>query len=181
MDAAYDAVLTLLRERGADRVVHPGGTLLAHVERVAARLHRHGVDQVVRLAALAHAVYGTDGFDTRLLRDDERGSLTRAAGEEVERLVYVYAACDRKRTWPTLIDSSAVQDRWTGKTLHLDTVQLRRFVDLSIVNELDVCEQSTETKAKYGPALLRRFESWRTLGSEAVLQDAELTLGGHPA
>jgi hypothetical protein len=77
------------------------------------------------------------------------------------------------------VGSKAVHDRWTGETVPLDTVQLRRFVDISIVNELDVCEQSTEAKSKYGPALLRRFRTWQSLGSEAVLRDAEVTLGDH--
>jgi uncharacterized protein DUF6817 len=179
VDAAEAAVLTLLRERGADQIAHPGGTLLAHLQRVAHRLHRGGADEVVRLAALAHAVYGTDGFDTCLLRLDERWLLTQAAGADVERLVHLYGACDRERTWPDLVVSETIHDRWTGEMVLLDSVTLRRFVDLSIVNELDVCDHSAEVMAKYGPALLRRFRTWHTLGSEAVLQDAEATLGQH--
>lgn len=97
MDAAYDSVMGLLRERGADAIAHPGGTLLAHLQRVEERLRRHGADDVVRLSALAHAAYGTDGFDKHLLRLDERRLLEQVTNTDVERLVYLYGACDRKK------------------------------------------------------------------------------------
>ena len=56
---------SLLVERGADDLDHPGGTLGAHLRRVAARLVDHGVDETTRRAGLWHAAYGTDGFPTR--------------------------------------------------------------------------------------------------------------------
>lgn len=135
-------------------------------------------DEVARLAALSHAVYGTDGFDTSLLGLDERSTLGAIVGPEVEQLVYLYAACDRQQTWAALGETKAVHDRWTGEVIRPDAGPLRRFVDLSIVNEVGVCEQSPEMRAKFGSALAKRFRTWRGLGSEAVLRDAEDVLGG---
>lgn len=178
MDSAYNAVVALLRERGATDIEHPGGTLLAHLVRVAERLYQDTGDEVVRLAALSHAVYGTDGFDTSLLSLEERSVLADLTGPDVEGLVYLYAACDRGKTWATLGETKAVHDRWTGQVTQPDAALLRRFVDLSIVNEVDVCEQSAEMMAKYGRPLLTRFRTWQALGSEPVLRDAENVLGG---
>jgi hypothetical protein len=61
------AVRTWLRARGAETVAHPGGTLYAHLGRVHDRLAALGHPPQVALAGLAHAAYGTDGFDLTLL------------------------------------------------------------------------------------------------------------------
>lgn len=179
MDPTYDVVAAMLGDRGAAGIEHPGGTLLAHLERVAARLYQLTGDDVLRLAALSHAVYGTDGFPTTLLDLSERSLLRNVAGSEVEELVYVYAACDRRKTWATLGQTRAVHDRWTDEIVHPVREMLRRFVDLSIINEVDVCERSAETRAKYGEILLRRFQTWQTIGSDSVLRDAYDALS-HP-
>lgn len=173
MELEYGAVLELLREHGADSIPHPGGTLLAHLQRVERRLRGHGADDVLRLAAVAHAVYGTDGFDTHLLGTDQRHVLAGAASDEVEQLVYLYAACDRGKTWRRLRDTLEVHDRWTGEVLRPAPNVLARFVDLSIVNELDVVEHSAEARAKFAGPLLEICRSWRGLGSSAVQSDAE--------
>jgi hypothetical protein len=47
----------LLRKQGADTIDHPGGTLLAHLERVRETLAAWGNDEVVQLASLCHATY----------------------------------------------------------------------------------------------------------------------------
>ena len=54
------------------------------------------------LAGLCHAVYGTDGFPTALLAVTERHVLSGIAGADVEELVYLYASCDRKFSYPRL-------------------------------------------------------------------------------
>lgn len=176
MRADYERVVALLREHGAEGIPHPGGTLLVHLQRVEQRLRDHGADEVSRLAALAHAVYGTDGFDTHLLALSERHVLTEAANDEVERLVYLYAACDRSKTWRRLAETREVHDRWTGEVVSPSPAVLARFVDLSIVNELDVVEHSAEARAKFAAPLLHIYRSWQGLGSAAVSNDAERVL-----
>ncbi|MFB7983582.1 DUF6817 domain-containing protein [Streptomyces vinaceus] len=94
--------LALLRERGAGRLDHPGGTLLAHLERVHARLGVWGARPALRLAGLCHAFYGTDGFATALLPVGRRAELAAVIGAEAEEIVYFYASCDRAASYPTL-------------------------------------------------------------------------------
>lgn len=53
----------------------------------------------VRLAALCHATYGTEGFPHALLPLDRRARLQAAIGDEAEALVYLCDACDRSRTY----------------------------------------------------------------------------------
>jgi hypothetical protein len=43
-----------LRDRGADTIDHPGGTLLAHLNRVADTLASWGHDADLQLVGLAH-------------------------------------------------------------------------------------------------------------------------------
>jgi len=92
VSARHESAVALLRERCADDVAHPGGTLLAHLVRVHDRLLRLCGDEILALAGLTHAVYGTDGFGTSLLSLDERHVLAQAVGTEVEELVYLYGA-----------------------------------------------------------------------------------------
>ncbi len=58
-----DALAALLRDRGAENVEHPGGSLDAHLGRVQARLADLGMPEPVQPAGRAHAVHGTDCFD----------------------------------------------------------------------------------------------------------------------
>jgi hypothetical protein len=83
-----DAVAALLRSRGAESIDHPGGTLFGHLERVQRRLAGLGAGADLQLAARAHAVYGTDGFDVALLALSERPLLSGLVGDRAERLVY---------------------------------------------------------------------------------------------
>jgi hypothetical protein len=66
----------------------------------------------VQLAGLAHAVYGTDGFDLVLLDPADRTTLRNLIGASAERLVYLYGACDRGRTWRRLAGTGEVWNRF---------------------------------------------------------------------
>jgi hypothetical protein len=170
------AVRELLRARGAESIEHPGGTLYAHLGRVADRLGRLGAPEHVRVAGLAHAVYGTDGFDVVLVDRADRDVVRDVAGAAAEALVYRYGACDRARTWAHLAASRRVVDRFTGAAEDLDDAALRDFVDLSVVNEVDVVEHSAEIAARHGAALRALFTTWDPLGSPTVMADAERSL-----
>jgi hypothetical protein len=176
MTADVAAVRALLRERGAEAIEHPGGTLYAHLGRVADRLERLGAPEHVQVAGLAHAVYGTDGFDVVLVDRADRDAVRDVAGAAAEELVYRYDACDRARTWRDLAASRRVVDRFTGAAEDLDPAALRDFVDLTVVNEVDVVENSAEMAARHGAALRALFASWTALGSPSVMADAERAL-----
>lgn len=175
-----DAVKALLRERGAESIDHPGGTLYTHLVRVHDRLTAHGLPTATALAGLAHAAYGTDGFDTSLLTLDERPLLRAVAGDDAEQLVYRYGACLRKATWRALAGTGQVHDRFTGAVETLDAQRLRPLVDLSIVNELDLCEQAPDVADRYGGYFRALFASWAPLASPQVVADARTVLGGLP-
>ncbi|MEU8842351.1 DUF6817 domain-containing protein [Streptomyces roseus] len=196
--------LALLRELGAGDLDHPGGTLLAHLERVHARLAAWGARPALRLAGLCHACYGTDGFATALLPLARRGELAAVIGAEAEEIVYFYACCDRAASYPTLAaDDPAVdgpagagaadddevvssvapafRDRFTGR-LHSPGRQSRRdFAELSAANELDLAAIDPAFRAARGPGLRALFTRLRGLLSEPARRDCRAVLGVGPS
>ena len=177
MGVAED-VRALLRQRGAETIEHPGGTLYAHLLRVHDRLAALGAADHVRLAGLAHAAYGTDGLDRPLVDRTERALLREVAGPDAERLVYRYGACHRARTWQALTETGRVWDRFTGEVETLTPAQAREFVDLSVVNELDVIEQQPSIAERHGRYFRQLFGSWAPLASPPVLAEARRLLPG---
>lgn len=166
-----------LRQHAAETIEHPGGNLYAHLSRVYHRLGRLGLNDDTRLAGLAHATYGTDGFDVVLLDRQDRGTLREIIGERAEDLVYRYGGCDRSRTWQRLADTGEVCNRFTNQAESLDPAQLRSFVDLSIVNELDVMEQAPSIIDEHGEYFRQLFAAWAVIASPQIISDAQKVLG----
>ncbi|WP_309238427.1 DUF6817 domain-containing protein [Actinoplanes aureus] len=162
-----------LQQRGADTVRHPGGTLYAHLCRVEERLGKLGHSDHVCTAGLTHAAYSTDGFDLALVFWQDRGALRDLVGAEAEELVYLYGSCDRDRTWERLAETKQVADRFTGETRELTTEELTPFVDLSIVNELDVFEQAPAVLEKNRVYFQELFTAWRPLASAPVAEEVD--------
>jgi uncharacterized protein DUF6817 len=167
-----------LRQHGAETIEHPGGSLYAHLSRVYDRLGRLGLNDDTRLAGLAHATYGTDGFDVALLDRDDRHTLREIIGARAEALVHRYGGCDRSRTWQRLADTGEVYNRFTDRAETLDAAQLRSFVDLSIVNELDVMEQAPSIMDEHGEYFRELFGTWAAIASPQIIADAREVLGG---
>ncbi|MET7289417.1 DUF6817 domain-containing protein [Streptomyces sp. NPDC005573] len=159
-----------LRARGAAEMPHPGGTLLEHLNRVAAVLGEWGAGEDVRLAGLCHAAYGTDGFDHPLLDTGERGVLAGLIGERAEALVHLYASCDRAVVYPRLGGPRPVlfRDRSTGREHTPAEADVRAFLDITAANELDVFAHNAELAERHGPALRRLFAASRDLMSPAA-------------
>jgi catechol 2,3-dioxygenase-like lactoylglutathione lyase family enzyme len=145
---------------GAEGIAHPGGTLLAHLRRVADQLADWGATDDVVLAGLCHATYGTDGFATALLPLRRRAELVNVIGAAAEGLVYDYAGCDRDATYPGLGGTAPahVRDRFTGQWHDIDPSD---FLVLTAANELDVAAHNAELAARGGPALLELFSRTR--------------------
>jgi hypothetical protein len=175
--AIADRVAELLRARGAEALEHPGGTLYAHLERVQHRLAALGASERLQLTGRAHAVYGTDGFDVALLSLDERPLLAEIAGEDVERAVYRYAACDRAKTWRELPATGQVWDRFTGEAEDLTPDDLQEFADLSLVNELDMAEHAPGFLERHGDYFRRLTTAWTPILSSAVTAEARRIVG----
>jgi len=172
------AAREFLRDHGAESIEHPGGTLYAHLCRVEQRLADLGAAPDLRLAGLTHAAYGTDGFARGLLDPSDRAALRSVVGTAAETLVYLYGACDRNRTWPSLAGTATVHDRFTGRTRQLVASQLVSFVDLSVVNELDVIEQNPAMLEKYGGYLRDLVTRWAPVTSPTVVAEARRVLAG---
>lgn len=157
-----------LRERGTESVAHPGGTLYAHLCRVEERLAGIGHDLVVQSAGLTHAAYGTDGFDLALVFWQDRITVSDLVGPEAEELVYLYGACDRSASWPDLAATHRVTDRFTGGVTRLADWQVTAFVDLSVVNELDVLAHDPALLVAHREYFTGLFRSWEPVMSPAV-------------
>jgi hypothetical protein len=167
----------LLQVRGADDLDHAGGSLFVHLHRVAGRLSRLGASEPLVHAALAHAAYGTDGFDASLLDwQTERGVLESVIGPQAEQLVYRYGACDRGASWPGLAEHHTITDRFTGGTDELIGDELRDFVDLCVVNELDVLDNAPDLEPNLHDYLGDLVPRWKEILSPAVFEDARQTL-----
>lgn len=170
--------LRILQQAGAEGIEHPGGTLLAHLQRVSALLASWGARPALVSAGLCHAFYGTDGFPVTLLDLEHRAELVEAIGVEAEALVYFYASCDRKSSYLELTDSRGMfVDRFTGTRVHPSLEARRDFAELTAANELDIAAISPEARLRYGADLLDLFTRWRPLLSEAAWAHCRSVLG----
>ncbi|WTW23944.1 hypothetical protein OHU89_28695 [Streptomyces sp. NBC_00019] len=170
---------SFLRELGAESTPHPGGTLLTHLHRVRTRLATWNARPALQLAGLCHAFYGTDGFAQVLLPLDRRSDLVATIGEEAEAIVYFYASCDRKATYPTLADpGSPFHDRFTGRA-YLPGPALRQdFAELTAANEIDLAAEDPAFRDSHGPDLLGLFTRFRMLLSRPAYADCLSVLPG---
>jgi pimeloyl-ACP methyl ester carboxylesterase len=138
--------LALLRDLGAQRVGHPGGSLLDHLQRVHEQVAGWGGSRRARLAALGHAAYGTDGFPHPLLPPEGRARLRAAIGDDAEALVHLYGACDRSKTYAHLGTTPLpLTNRFTGEIVALAAQDLTDFALITIANELDVARTAPLT------------------------------------
>lgn len=142
-DAAREQRITeLLVAHGATELAHPGGTLLAHLQRTHRLLVAWEAPRPLALAGLCHAIYGTDGFPHPLVEPTRRDIVVDLVGAEAEAIVHRYATCDRATVDPQLGRRRPVafRDRFTGVTTPLDGAELRSFAELTVANELDVLD-----------------------------------------
>ncbi|MFH8769432.1 DUF6817 domain-containing protein [Streptomyces sp. NPDC017958] len=174
---AADRAVALLRGLGAEGMPHPGGTLLAHLGRVQDRLALWQARPALQIAGLCHAFYGTDGFPTGLLPVDRRTDLAAVIGAEAEEIVYAYASCDRRATYPDLARPDApFHDRFTGLS-RVPEPQLRRdFAELSAANELDLARIDPAFRDRWGPDLLALFTRLQDLLSADAWLDCRTVL-----
>lgn len=169
-----EQVVALLVARGAGEIEHPGGTLLAHLQRVRSRLQVWGARPALQVAGLCHAFYGTDGFDTSLLDVSRRAELAAVIGEEAESLVYFYASCDRQSSYPTVAaEDAAFRDRFTGETFTPPVQRRRDFAEITAANELDLVQHSPDIRARWGTGLRKLFTRWQPLLSDAAWRDCQ--------
>ncbi len=114
------AAVAFLRHHGADTTPHLFGDLLSHLTGVEDLVRAWGGTDLLALAALGHATYGTDGFEPHILELSDRAVLAETIGPEAEDLVYFYDSCDRDDFYPqleapdTTLADLRFRDRFTG-------------------------------------------------------------------
>ncbi len=156
-----------LLAKGALDVAHPGGTLLAHLRRTHDVLYAWGARPALRLAGLAHAAYGTDGFPHGLMDVSARSMLAGLIGSDAEEIVYAYGSCDRDFTYPRLTEPTPrLRDRFTGEVTTPSPQLVRDLVELTFANELDVLAHSEDLRARYGDSLRALFTACKPYVSE---------------
>jgi hypothetical protein len=165
--------------RGAERIPHPGGTLHAHLTRVADLLNSWSAPEDLELAGLCHAVYGTDGFAASLVDVAHRESVVEVIGSQSEAIIYVYASADRSFVYPQMGTASHVvlRDRFTGSARELSEPELRAFLELTAANELDVVTHSPDIAARHGRQLrelISRTKDWLSPKAAAAWEGLEL-------
>lgn len=167
-----------LLSHGADGIPHPGGTLLAHLRRVADQLAAWDAADDVVLAGLCHASYGTAGFATALLPVERRSELVDVIGPAAEAMVYRYASCDRDATYPLLGGSGPVRwvDRFTGQIRSVEPAELHPFTEITVANELDVIGQNAGYADRFGAPLRDLFTRARDRMSAAAWNAVESQL-----
>ncbi|CAM5618476.1 DUF6817 domain-containing protein [Streptomyces griseorubiginosus] len=178
VDGGTDGATRTSRTPHASHFEHPGGTLLAHLERVEALLASWGGRPALRAAGLCHAFYGTDGFPLQLLNLEHRADLAEAIGADAEALAYLYASCDRKATYRTFAeDDGMLLDRFTGARVQPNLGQRRDLAELTAANELDLAAISPKIRTEYGASLLGLFTRWRPLLSASAWAHCRDVLG----
>lgn len=159
----FALALAFLRGYSADRVPHPGGTLLDHLAGTCALLHAWGSSPWLCLAGLCHAAYGTGGFPRALIGLDQRATLQTIIGSTAERLVYLYCSCDREHLYPRLGDElpPVFKDRFTG-SMHTPSTRFRSsFFELTLANELEIARGGPQTLERMRPFLAELFPKCR--------------------
>jgi hypothetical protein len=156
-------VEAFLRSLGAERLVHPGGSLYEHLCRVSMLLSDWGADEVLQAVGLCHACYGTDGFDHALVDVANRQTLVELIGPRAEALVYLYCSCDRAAVYPLLSGDGPVafRDRFTGCVHTPPQREVRAFVEVTAANELDALAHDSDLAARHGGGLFTLFAGAR--------------------
>jgi hypothetical protein len=163
-----DTLFVELQALGAGEFEHLNGSLAAHLRGTESLLREWGAREVVCIAGLYHAVYGTDGFNPSLVGIDMRQRIASLLGQEAEELAYLYGACNRRVYYPRIgtVSQLVFADRFTNTEYDISNEQLRDLCELILANELEIAQGSTEFRAKHGAILSKLFGRMEGLVSE---------------
>jgi hypothetical protein len=148
-----------LHALGAAGFAHVNGTLEPHLRETERLLRRWGNREVVCVAGLYHAVYGTGGIAGHLVGLDAREAIAAVIGVEAERLAYLYGACNRERFHPrigTRLQNRFV-DRFTNSEYAITDGMLCDFCEITVANELELALGNADFKRRHAEALTELF------------------------
>ncbi|EGQ7997786.1 hypothetical protein D8T39_21830 [Vibrio vulnificus] len=150
----------MLQKLGAGDFQHLNGSLEAHLKGTEKILMSWGGSELLQIAGLFHAAYGTAGFDENMVSLSQRQEIAQIIGSDEEALIYLYCSCDRDYVFPQFGKMLEIQfkDRFTGSTFKLDNAVAKLFCELTVANELELVYSSEEFKLKYGAELFELFQ-----------------------
>lgn len=169
--------LTLLDQMGTAEIPHLVGDLRAHLIGTYQQLCTWGSADVVCIAGLFHAAYGTAAFERPFQSPSNRAYLSQQIGQAAEQLVYLYCACDRDVLYPQIGRQDTVQfrNRFTQQTQSLSALELSQLCEITLANELDVVSRDPALKAQHRDwfiELFQRFEGIVSATAFSAFQDA---------
>ena len=143
-----------LTELGAGNFDHIDGTLMQHLIGTRDILASWGASTQLQDASLFHASYSTAGFRSSLVTLDQRQQITDIIGEDAEKIVYEYCACDREVLYPRLgtTGNPEFANRFTGHEYFLDPDLLKSFCELTVANEIEIAIGNPDFIQKHGAA-----------------------------
>jgi hypothetical protein len=129
-----------LKALGAADFPHVNGPLLPHLEGTYELLKKWNARQALCDAGLFHSVYGTAGYDQRLVSLGDRDRIVAIIGAEAERIVYLFSACDRDFLYDQILQHEAPQyrDRIDGTVVSLDPRSCSDLCELTMANECQI-------------------------------------------
>lgn len=179
MATATERKINELMELGADNIEHLDGSLLNHLKGTYMLLKSWGAEPDLCIAGLYHAVYGTSGFGEIIISQDDRDKIKEIIGEQSERIVYLYCACDRDFFWPQIgiKTNPTFRDRFLGTEYSLSLNELKLFCELTVANELEIAKDNHEFIEKYGRPLNDLFRRMQAYISIQARNDTIKILG----
>lgn len=160
-----------LKELGVGEFGHLNGNLESHLLGTFNLLVEWGNPGYLCDAGLYHAVYGTQplkrlGLPHRDYSPSDRPKIKAILGEESERLVYLYGACDRDYFYPQIGSPKAIyRDRFSGMELELSSKSVNDLLEITMANELEICISGPAFKEKNRNNYIELFNRFEGLVS----------------
>jgi Aspartyl/Asparaginyl beta-hydroxylase len=173
-DPTGQRIVGFLRAQDADRIDHGGPqSLLDHLIGTYEIVRRWNQPERFQHAALIHSVYGTDRYHPQLLPLSSRNDLINVAGDQAERLAYLFCVTPRKlvfagtHLWTRTVPTSSAN---TERSAVDQQPATRDELDgLVLVHMANLAQQARASDGAPGQWLVRLRELAELLiGSEVV-------------
>lgn len=164
---AVGKIFSALQALGVGEFAHLNRNLESHLSGTYALLKAWGNPEPICRAGLYHAVYGTQpmerlGIPHKEFSPSDRPGIREIIGEEAERLVYLYAACDRDFLYPRIGAPGVIyRDRFTGRVSELPSDAFRGMLEITMANELEICLSGPASKEKHRIHLVELFDRFQ--------------------
>lgn len=129
-------LLDWLRAQGAGDAPHSGRTLLDHLANTYCILASSKQPSSVCMAGLFHSVYGTNAFRRVTVAASRRSEVRALAGEEAERLAWLFGTMERPRAIVEGLRGKAIRPADEHEPL-LDGAWIHKLAAIECANLLE--------------------------------------------